>query len=131
MQGNDEQRNAASEQRGNTEPAREAQDVLGAGESHKEVAGTQDPGDPAVASLEDKGEDGGPFLCFSKHTGYGGYGNWNRGARVVRLEFDDLVGERSELSVQTWVRMENGGVVTKVTLNDTYGIDRYPTATGD
>jgi hypothetical protein len=29
-----------------------------------------------------------PVLCFAKHTGYGGYGDWNRGARVVNLQFN-------------------------------------------
>ena len=28
-----------------------------------------------------------PVLCFAKHTGYGGYGEWNRGARVLNLRF--------------------------------------------
>ncbi|KAJ9136673.1 Calcineurin-like phosphoesterase [Pleurostoma richardsiae] len=78
----------------------------------------------------------GPFLCFSKHTGYGGYGKWNRGARVIRLAFVDENGdgdfnEEGEMRVQTWVRMEGGSVVTNVTLNETYGVDRYPTANGE
>lgn len=29
-----------------------------------------------------------PFLCFCKHSGYGGYGTWNRGVRQIRLTFD-------------------------------------------
>jgi len=29
-----------------------------------------------------------PFLCFCKHSGYGGYGVWNRGVRQIRLSFD-------------------------------------------
>ena len=28
----------------------------------------------------------GRTLCFGRHTGYGGYGSWARGSRVVRLE---------------------------------------------
>jgi hypothetical protein len=29
-----------------------------------------------------------PILCFCKHSGYGGYGVWNRGVRQIRLSFD-------------------------------------------
>lgn len=29
-----------------------------------------------------------PFLCFCKHSGYGGYGTWNRGVRQIRMSFD-------------------------------------------
>jgi predicted MPP superfamily phosphohydrolase len=71
-----------------------------------------------------------PFLCFAKHTGYGGYGSWKRGARVVKLSFFGGDGD-DEMAVESWVRMENGDVVTKVSLNDTYGLDEYPTATGE
>lgn len=67
-----------------------------------------------------------PFLCFAKHTGYGGYGSWNRGARMVELDFSS-----GELDVTTWVRMESGDVVTKVGLNETYGLDKYPQETGE
>lgn len=30
------------------------------------------------------------------------------------------------MTVKTWVRMENGDVITAVTLNETYGVDVYP-----
>lgn len=71
-----------------------------------------------------------PFLCFSRHTGYGGYGSWARGARIVQLVFEDLDdgGQPDDLNgmrVETWVRMENGAVITRVTLNETYGSDLY------
>ncbi len=79
---------------------------------------------------------GGPFLCFSKHSGYGGYGNWKRGARVVRLAFrdgnaDGDFNDNGEMDVQTWVRMEGGSIVTHVNLNATYGADVYPVANGE
>ncbi|KAE8446198.1 hypothetical protein EG329_012423 [Mollisiaceae sp. DMI_Dod_QoI] len=48
-----------------------------------------------------------PHVCFCKHTGYGGYGSWNRGSRNLRLSFK----ENGEMEVDTWVRMENGEVV--------------------
>ncbi|KAM0334421.1 hypothetical protein ACHAQA_001447 [Verticillium albo-atrum] len=74
-----------------------------------------------------------PFLCFAKHTGYGGYGTWNRGARMIHLSISKAKGddEGGELAVDTWVRMENGDIITQVSLNETYGIDKYPTETGE
>lgn len=71
-----------------------------------------------------------PFLCFSRHTGYGGYGSWDRGARIVQLAFEDgkgdgTFGDKDEMQVTTWVRMENGDVITRVMLNETYGSDLY------
>jgi hypothetical protein len=71
--------------------------------------------------------DEGPFLCFCKHTGYGGYGTWNRGARNLRLTF----GKKGTMEVETWVRMENGEVVQRVGLNETYGVDVYPLEDGE
>ncbi|TVY78353.1 putative inactive purple acid phosphatase [Lachnellula suecica] len=68
---------------------------------------------------------GGPHLCFCKHTGYGGYGNWNRSSRNLLLKFSD-----EGMEVKTWVRMENGEVVQRVDLNGTYGVDKYPLQDG-
>lgn len=68
-----------------------------------------------------------PFLCFCKHSGYGGYGVWNRGVRQVRMKFD----ERGVVTVDTWVRMQDGSVITAVSLNGTYGEDVYPVADGE
>ena len=67
-----------------------------------------------------------PFLCFCKHAGYGGYGDWNRGVRQIRMRFD----ERGQMSVDTWVRMQQGDVITSVSLNETYGEDVYDTEDG-
>lgn len=66
-----------------------------------------------------------PHVCFCKHTGYGGYGNWNRGSRILKLTSDDGV------EVETWVRMENGEIVQRVSLNETYGSDIYPLDDGE
>lgn len=63
----------------------------------------------------------GVKLCFGRHTGYGGYGNWTRGSRQVLVSLDAL-GNGTE----TWSRLEDGGVVGRVTLNSTYGEDVYP-----
>lgn len=61
-------------------------------------------------------------LCFGQHSGYGGYGNWTRGSRQV------LVTEKmlQKLTVDTWIRLETGNVVGAVSLNSTYGHDKYP-----
>lgn len=71
-----------------------------------------------------------PHLCFCKHTGYGGYGNWNRGARVLNLKFGNDVG-KGAMDVETWVRMEGGSIVQRVGLNETYGMDVYSTVDGE
>jgi hypothetical protein len=71
----------------------------------------------------------GPHLCFCKHTGYGGYGDWRRGARIVRVTLPEHDG--GEMAVESWVRMEGGRVVTRVGLNATYGLDVYPAETGE
>ncbi|KAI1437277.1 Metallo-dependent phosphatase [Xylaria sp. CBS 124048] len=61
-------------------------------------------------------------LCFSQHTGYGGYGNWVRGSRQVRVSRDGL----ANLEADTWMRLETGDTVGRVSLNSTYGRDEYP-----
>uniref|UniRef100_A0A7C9A3W1 Acid phosphatase n=1 Tax=Opuntia streptacantha TaxID=393608 RepID=A0A7C9A3W1_OPUST len=50
------------------------------------------------------------WLCYARHTGYGGYGNWPRGARVLE------VVERP-FSLKSWIRMENGAVHSHVLLS--------------
>lgn len=44
-----------------------------------------------------------PAMCYGRHTGYGGYGDWMRGARVIQLRFSE-----GEPAIWTWLRMENG-----------------------
>jgi hypothetical protein len=46
-------------------------------------------------------------LCFGRHTGYGGYGTWDRGARVIQLS----QGRGGVLEAKTWVRMEDGTIL--------------------
>jgi hypothetical protein len=58
-------------------------------------------------------------LCFDRHSGYGGYGSWTRGSRQVVLK-------KGKEDVETWVRLEDGSISGKVTLNGTYGQDLYP-----
>lgn len=61
-------------------------------------------------------------LCFNRHSGYGGYTDWERGARQIVVE-EDRLGKNE---VETWIRLENGNISGRVTLNSTYGIDIYP-----
>lgn len=61
-------------------------------------------------------------LCFSRHTGYGGYGSWTRGSRQVLVNLSTL-GNQTE----TWTRFEDGTTAGAVTLNSTFGSDKYPT----
>lgn len=88
------------------------------------------PSSPSLNAGNNFASNGRPFLCFCKHSGFGGYGNWNRGVRQILLSFNDA----GEMYVETWDRMQYGSdhpqVITKVTLNKTYGQDVYPTADG-
>lgn len=43
------------------------------------------------------------YLCFARHTGYGGYGTWTRGARILEV-FEE------PFRVSTYIRLENGTV---------------------
>ncbi|KAK4580781.1 hypothetical protein RGQ29_024433 [Quercus rubra] len=47
------------------------------------------------------------WLCFARHTGYGGYGDWPRGARIIEIT-------RQPFSFRTWIRMEDSIVHSKV-----------------
>ncbi|KAJ3044744.1 hypothetical protein HDV00_001148 [Rhizophlyctis rosea] len=46
----------------------------------------------------------GVDACLGRHTGYGGYGNWVRGGRVIKIK------EGKEREWKTWVRLEDGSV---------------------
>lgn len=61
-------------------------------------------------------------LCFGRHSGYGGYGCWTRGARQI------LVAENTMPSqgVETWIRLEDESISGRIMLNSTFGSDKYP-----
>jgi hypothetical protein len=59
-------------------------------------------------------------MCYGRHTGYGGYGNWARGGRQILLDQRSL-----ESDMRSWVRMEDGSISGNVHLNATYGQDQY------
>ena len=68
-------------------------------------------------------------MCFGQHSGYGGYGNWIRGARQVLVSEAVLQDKRYE--VDSWIRLESGDSVGAVTLNATYNLDWYPETPND
>ncbi|KAJ6002662.1 hypothetical protein N7451_005209 [Penicillium sp. IBT 35674x] len=63
-------------------------------------------------------------MCYGRHTGYGGYGNAARGGRQILLNQDSIADE-----VETWIRLEDGTISAHVTLNSTYGQDKYSPVT--
>jgi hypothetical protein len=65
---------------------------------------------------------GGLNVCFNRHSGYGGYTDWARGARQIVVKEEMLDAK----VVDTWIRMENGRVSGQVSLNATFGTDQYP-----
>uniref|UniRef100_A0A2P2J6F8 Uncharacterized protein MANES_08G054100 n=1 Tax=Rhizophora mucronata TaxID=61149 RepID=A0A2P2J6F8_RHIMU len=50
------------------------------------------------------------WLCFARHTGYGGYGGWPRGARILEIT-------EKPFSLKSWIRMEDGKVHSEVLLS--------------
>eukprot|EP01089_Gocevia_fonbrunei_P022013 TRINITY_DN873_c0_g1_i2.p1 TRINITY_DN873_c0_g1~~TRINITY_DN873_c0_g1_i2.p1 ORF type:complete len:275 (+),score=39.15 TRINITY_DN873_c0_g1_i2:207-1031(+) len=48
------------------------------------------------------------YLCYGRHTGYGGYGNWARGSRIIEIEYNSSL---SHFVVSTWVRMEDSTII--------------------
>ncbi|PNY23217.1 Uncharacterized protein TCAP_06851 [Tolypocladium capitatum] len=61
-------------------------------------------------------------LCYGQHSGYGGYGDWIRGAREIVVSQEKL----KDLAVDTHIRLESGRVVGAVSLNSTFNEDAYP-----
>ncbi|XP_016495774.1 putative inactive purple acid phosphatase 16 [Nicotiana tabacum] len=50
------------------------------------------------------------WLCYARHSGYGGYGNWPRGARILEIT-------KQPFSLKSWIRMEDGHVHSEVFLS--------------
>ncbi|KAL2501787.1 putative inactive purple acid phosphatase 16 [Forsythia ovata] len=50
------------------------------------------------------------WLCFARHTGYGGYGDWPRGARILEIN-------QQPFSLKSWIRMEDGHLHSEVLLS--------------
>ncbi|KAL5994674.1 hypothetical protein ACLOJK_024727 [Asimina triloba] len=49
------------------------------------------------------------WLCYARHTGYGGYGNWARGARIIEMT-------EQPFSLKSWIRMEDGSKHSEILL---------------
>eukprot|EP01027_Heterolobosea_sp_BB2_P016148 GEZU01023023.1.p1 GENE.GEZU01023023.1~~GEZU01023023.1.p1 ORF type:complete len:321 (-),score=66.27 GEZU01023023.1:446-1408(-) len=51
-------------------------------------------------------------LCYGRHSGYGGYGSWERGARVIEFTLDNSGSGSASGPVvtmmKTWIRFEDG-----------------------
>jgi hypothetical protein len=71
-----------------------------------------------VSPTNGKGLD----ICFNRHSGYGGYSDWTRGARQIVVG-ENMLGKKQ---LETWIRLEDGNVSGRVTLNSTYGKTLYP-----
>ena len=59
-------------------------------------------------------------VCFGRHSGYGGYGNWERGSRVYELTLGKNSDSSSSSSSwwiewKSWVRLESGEVIDELT----------------
>ncbi|CAL5207605.1 unnamed protein product [Lathyrus oleraceus] len=50
------------------------------------------------------------WLCYARHTGYGGYGDWPRGARILEIS-------HKPFSLRSWIRMEDGKVHSEFVLS--------------
>ena len=50
------------------------------------------------------------WLCFARHTSYGGYGNWPRGARIIEIT-------QQPFFIKSWIRMEDNVVHNSVILS--------------
>lgn len=61
---------------------------------------------PSTAATESNGHSSTLHLCFGRHSGYGGYGRWERGARVYEL----TLTEDLQFSWTSYVRMESGAI---------------------
>ena len=120
-----------------------AKELLAAAPELKAVFVGHDHGNGWCSLWPGRTAGNAPFLCFGRHSGYGGYGTWERGARIVRVWWSGRGGDErgrwtgrrrrarggegpgEKVEVDTWVRMEDGSIIDKVSLNETYGLDIY------
>lgn len=76
--------------------------------------------------MSDHAENSTVFLWLisspCRHSGYGGYGTWTRGARQVLVTEAML----QDHAIDTFIRLETGDVVGSIQLNRTYNEDCYP-----
>jgi hypothetical protein len=62
------------------------------------------------------GSDTALHVCFGRHSGYGGYGKWERGSRVYELTIssDQTSPSTTAMQWKSWVRLESGEIVDEV-----------------
>jgi hypothetical protein len=53
-------------------------------------------------------------VCFGRHSGYGGYGKWERGSRVYELSISKDQSVSKSMRWKSWVRLESGEVADEV-----------------
>jgi hypothetical protein len=44
-------------------------------------------------------------LCYGRHSGYGGYGDWSRGSRILEIAQNET--SRDGIGIKTYIRMED------------------------
>jgi DNA repair exonuclease SbcCD nuclease subunit len=59
-------------------------------------------------------EDSELHVCFGRHSGYGGYGKWEHGARVYELSIPTDQASRNTMQWKSWVRLESGEIVDEI-----------------
>lgn len=55
------------------------------------------------------------YLCFARHTGYGGYGTWTRGSRIIDIQEDPF-------RVSTYILLEDGSISSWLNIPGTSSI---------
>jgi DNA repair exonuclease SbcCD nuclease subunit len=60
------------------------------------------------------GSDTALHVCFGRHSGYGGYGKWERGSRVYELTISRDQSPSTAMQWKSWVRLESGEIVDDV-----------------
>ncbi|CAN1173407.1 Probable inactive purple acid phosphatase 16 [Linum perenne] len=50
------------------------------------------------------------WLCYARHSGYGGYGSWSRGVRMVEVT-------EKPFSIKSWIAMDDGTTHSQITLS--------------
>ncbi|RWR74714.1 putative inactive purple acid phosphatase 16 [Cinnamomum micranthum f. kanehirae] len=50
------------------------------------------------------------WLCYARLTGYGGYGTWPKGARIIDIT-------EQPFSIKSWIRMEQGDIHSEVVIS--------------
>jgi len=57
--------------------------------------------------------------CFGRHSGYGGYGRWDRGSRIYELRIPPTIKNTlPSLKWRTWVRLESGEIIDEIIQNN-------------